>query len=472
MTRSPLGVWLVFALMVLPGLSATVAVGAASAPLALHRPLQTPLEPPNSNLAGAFAFVSNFEDLRMDGWQAIQGAAKVVTNPAYNGEPSLQSKATGMETQIDVASQGFKTGDRFLSFQAEVHVGSGAGWVGLGSGSTAVAVIGVNGNQVWAGGTPSTATRVGTVPSPTVQPAGWVYLSANVYASVSPNGKTTNWYMDVYADRTDQAIRTGVSVPNAGTYTDGWVSTTSRTVDYTNIVVTTYEIPTSIPGYNNMDGYGQGSGLLVQLLPAFTTLSASMTLSDWNVPQTGILSFQINAMNWYGTTRSSCKGFFQLGIDLDPNGNIAPWYVPGVNCVAHYFLNSNNPAISPGFPSPAGTQLTLSITDNPSAGMIDFTIVDRSVHGADRTWFAAIPYAGTEFFGTYTQIEWQPCCSLYPIGDYHFNGTLDHMAVSGGNLSATMPLTSSYMLPFALDMPPSWSINYYIDSVNGYHQVG
>ena len=473
MTRSSIVVWLVFALMALPGLSVTVAAGAeAATPLVLHGPLQTPLAPPGSNLSGAFAFVSNFEDLKMDGWQAIQGSASIVTSPSYNGEPALQSKASGMSAQTDVASQGFVTGDSFLSFQAEMHVGKGTGWIGLGSGSTAVAVIGLHGNQIWAGGNPAAATMIGSVPSPTVQPTGWVYLSANVYAVTSPNGKTTNWYMDVYADRTDQAIATGVSVPGAGTYTDAWISTTSGTVDYTNVVVTTYQIPITIPGYNNMDGYGQGSGLLVKLLPAFTTLSASMTLTSWNIPQTGILSFQINAMNWYGTTRSSCVGFFQLGIDLDPNGNIAPWYVPGVNCFAHYFLNSSNPAVGNGFPSPAGSHLTLSITDNVSAGMIDFLIVDHSVKGADRTWFAAVPYTGTEFYGTYTQMEWQPCCSVYPIQDYYSNTTLDHMAISGGNLTTAMPLGSSYMLPFTLDMPPSWNINYYIDSENGYNQVG
>ncbi len=465
--------WLVCALMVLPGLSFAIPAGSpAATPFALHNPIETPLEPPVSNLAGAFAFVSNFENLQMDGWHAIQGSASIVTKPSYNGEPSLESRATGMSAQTDVASQGFVTGDASLSFQADVHAGKGTGWIGLGSGTTAVAVIGVQGNQIWAGGTPATATMVGTVPSLTAQPAGWVYLSSNVYAVTSSNGKTTNWYMDVYADRTDQPIATGISVPNAGEYAEAWISTTSGTVDYTNIVVSTYEIPTAIPGYNNMDGYGQGSGLLVQLLPAFTTLTASMTLTNWNIPQTGILSFQINAMNWYGTTRSTCVGFFQLGIDLDPNGTIAPWYVPGVNCFAHYFLNSSNPAVGNGFPSPPGTQLTLSITDNVSAGMIDFLILDHSVKGRDQTWFAAIPYTGTEFYGTYTQMEWQPCCSNFPIQDYYSNTTLDHMAISGGNLTSPLALSSSYMLPFALNMPPSWNINYYIDSVNGYNQVG
>ena len=42
-------------------------------------------------------------------------------------------------------------------------------------------------------------------------------------------------------------------------------------------------------------------------------------------------------MNYIGTVDSTCHGFFQLGVDLDPGGYIAPGTVPGTNCVAHYF---------------------------------------------------------------------------------------------------------------------------------------
>jgi hypothetical protein len=55
-----------------------------------------------------------------------------------------------------------------------------------------------------------------------------------------------------------------------------------------------------------------------------------MVLGSWNVPETGILSFQINAINCYGATYYSCVGFFQLGMDIDPDGHIAPWYVEGL----------------------------------------------------------------------------------------------------------------------------------------------
>jgi hypothetical protein len=73
-----------------------------------------------------------------------------------------------------------------------------------------------------------------------------------------------------------------------------------------------------------MEGYGQGSGLVVGLLPAYSNLTAQMNLHSWSVPQNDILSFQINAMNLTGTTVSTCHGFFQLGVDLDPLGRIAP----------------------------------------------------------------------------------------------------------------------------------------------------
>jgi hypothetical protein len=195
-----------------------------------------------------------------------------------------------------------------------------------------------------------------------------------------------------------------------------------------------------------------------------------MTLSSWSVPQTGILSFQINAMNYYGTTRSTCKGFFQLGIDLDPNGTIAPWYVPGVNCFAHYFLPSNNPAVGPGFASPSPTHLSLTIQDQPAMKEIRFQIVDHSVGLSLRYWNATIPYDGTEFFGSYTQIEWQPCCSNYPISEYALNARMYGLTISGGNLSSPEPLGAAYMLPFMLDTPPSWSFTYYDGSSAGYAQ--
>ena len=426
-----------------------------------HAPLQ---RAPAQGTAGAFAFVSNFEDGSLDGWTGLAGSTpSVTTKITYFGEPSLKSSASG-GAQISAASQGFVTGDGFVSFQVALNSGKDAGYFGLAdAGNAFVAVVGVSHGEVWAGGTLASLSDVGPAPAGTVYPAGWVYLSANVY---NTGTKTPNWVMDLYVDRSDMIAAT-LSVPNASNYAEALLETTSGTAYYSDIVVTTYEIPINIPGYNNMEGYGQGSGLLVQLLPAYTKLTAEMTLNSWDVPQDGILSFQINAMNLYGTTRSTCQGFFQLGIDLDSSGTIAPWFVPGKNCFAHYFLPSMNPAVVPGVPSPFGTHLVLTILDDVANNSVVFTIVDTTI---GQTWQASIPYGGTLFYGMYTQIEWQPCCSNFPIEDYQFSGVLYNEAITT-TTGAVQGLSSSYMLPFTLDAPPQWSLTYYQDSILGYDQL-
>ena len=466
--------WVVFGLAIVLSFATFAAVGlgtrpgTSSAPAVLaenlgayHAPLR---RSPAQGTAGAFAFVSNFEDGGLDGWTAVAGSTpSVTTKTTYFGEPSLKSSAAGAP-QISAASEGFVTGGSFVSFQVALNSGRGAGFFGLAdAGHACVAGVGVSNGEGWAGGSLSGRTDEGPVPTGTVYPAGWVYLSANVYNTGS---KTPAWVMDLYVDRSD-GISATLSVPDAASYAEALLETSSGTSYYTDMVVTTYEIPIYIPGYNNMEGYGQGSGLLVQLLPAYTRLTAEMTLNSWDVPQEGILSFQINAMNYYGTTRSSCQGFFQLGIDLDPSGTIAPWYVPGKNCYAHYFLPSMNPAVVPGVPSPFGTHLELTILDDVANKAVVFTIVDTTI---GQTWTASIPYSGTMFYGMYTQIEWQPCCSTFPIEDYAFSGTLYNEAIRTAT-GSVQGLTSTYMLPFTLDAPPQWSLTYYQDATLGYDQL-
>ena len=466
--------WVVGGLALVLCLATFAAVGFAASPAApaastvssesvgtYHAPLK---QSPAQGTAGAFAFVSNFEDGGLDGWTSLAGfSPTVTTRTTYFGEPSLASAARG-GVQISHASAGFVTGDSFVSFQVALNPGKGAGYFGLGdAGHGFVAVVGVSNGEVFAGSALSALSDLGPVPSGTAYPAGWVYLSANVYNAGS---KTPSWVMDVYVDRSD-GIAATVPVSGAANYAEALLETTSGTAYYSDIVVTTYEIPIYLPGYNNMEGYGQGSGLIVQLLPAYTELRAEMTLNSWDVPQDGILSFQINAMNYYGTTRSTCQGFFQLGIDLDTSGTIAPWYVPGKNCFAHYFLPSNNPAVQPGVASPAGTHLVLTIQDDVASKSIVFTIVDTTIA---QTWTASIPYSGTLFYGMYTQIEWQPCCSNYPIAEYAFHGTLYNEAITTST-GVVRGLTSSYMLPFTLDAPPQWSLTVYQDSTLGYTQL-
>ena len=419
---------------------------------------------PASGTGGAFAFVSTFEDIAFDGWTSISGATPTITtHTTYFTEPSLRSTAN-QGHQIDVANQGFVTGQSFVSFQVAMNAARGTGYFAFADASHApLAVVGVSGGTVWAGADMTHLASVGTVPQDTAFPGDWVYLSANVYDRGS---KTPDWVMQLFIDRTD-VVAARVSVPSAGSYAEALLETTSGTVYYSNIVVSTNEIPIYVPGYNNMEGYGQGSGGNVELLPAYTKLSAEMTLNSWDTPQVGILSFQINAMNLYGTTRSSCVGFFQLGIDLDPSGTISPWYVPGKNCFAHFFLPSNNPAVQPGVPSPAGTHLVLTIEDDVANTAIFFTIVDTTI---GRTWEASIPYSGTMFFGMYTQLEWQPCCSNFPIEDYHFSGALynEQIVTADGNVQA---LKADYMLPFTLDAPLAWSLTWYQDATLGYDQI-
>ncbi|HUI86684.1 MAG TPA: hypothetical protein VLY21_05990 [Nitrososphaerales archaeon] len=443
-------------LMFLPSMAAAVSTVPAQAAVPRSAPPAVLPRVASASTKGAFAFVSNFETMTLEGWQSIYGTApEVVASPNYSGEPSLQSTARG-GTQVDFANEGFVAGASSLSFQVAMRVRpNSSGFLGLASSQTDfVAVVGVSGGNVVAGADLGSLVVVEPVPTGTAFPNGWVSIIANVYQS------SGSWVMQVFVDRTDvQAAQ--VSVPNAGSYVGAMIDTRAGTAHYTDIIVSTYQLATLIPGYNNMEGYGQGSGLVVKRLPAYYTLTAKMTLDSWSTPQNSILSFQINAMNSTGTDKSTCRGFFQLGVDLNQNGYISPWYVPGINCVPSYFVGRL------GIPSPSHTRLVLSIVINPSKGQIVFTIVDSST---SQTFSASIPYDGSAFYGAYTQMEFQPCCAKSPISDYALKGQLfDMRIVTAGGQTQTLP--ASYMLPFSLDAPPSWDIAYYQNATSGYSET-
>ncbi|HYM40867.1 MAG TPA: hypothetical protein VEY12_12135, partial [Thermoplasmata archaeon] len=293
-----------------PGLVAAQAVG-------YHPPL---VRAPRIAPAG-FAFVSNFEDGTLDGWTTVSGTATISTTTTYSGEPALQLDAG--KTQSGVVSHALPRENGTLSFQVAIDAGGNSGYLAFVDGtSSVVAVVGVSAGNVVAGADFKATQVIEPVPTGTAYPAGWVYLTGNL-VNVSTKSSVA-WTLQLFVDRTD-VVAANLSVPEAGSTAGSLLETTSGTVFYTNVILTTYGIPTYLPGYNNMMGYGQGSGLVVQLLPAYTTVSAEMVLHSWDTPQTGILSFQINALNLYGTTRSSCVGFYQLGIDLNPDGMIAPW---------------------------------------------------------------------------------------------------------------------------------------------------
>lgn len=400
-----------------------------------------------------FEFVSNFEDLQLDGWQLVSGTQPtVVKSPNYSGEPSLKSLTTGGE-QIETANTGFVPGLDAVSFQAAIHSNSSEeGLIGLATdGDVIVAVMGVDKGSVVAGPSDTDLTNLGAIPSGTAFPSGWVYLIANVVENKS------GWFMSVFADQTASPVGV-IEVPFAGGYGQGQIETFSGPVEYTNIIFSSYQMAIVIPGYNNMEGYGQGSALLVQKLPAYKNLTARMTLNSWSEPQANILSFQINAMNKTGTTQSTCVGFFQLGMDLNPGGKIAPWYVPGVDCEANYFVGGG------GVSTPKDSQLILSILFLSGSHKIKFVIQDTSIK---TTWSQEIPYSGGAFYGAYTQMEFQPCCNNHSINDYTLKGSLFDLTITttGGK---TESLPASYMLPFSLDTPTSWDITYYQNSIAGY----
>ena len=427
-------------------------------------PFHSQLPSPGSLPKRAFAFVSNFEDQKLDGWRVVNGTASVVATPNYQGEPFLQSSGNGSSPQYDQARAGFVRDDRSLSFGVTIRASGGTGYFGLESRSGPVATVGIRNLSIVAGATPATVTTIGSMPRTTSQPTGWVLLIGYVFRTGS--GATASYAMEVYADRTDIPLATRVPVPNAHSYSGAFIETTHGTVDYTNIVVSSYRIGETISGFNPMEGYGQGSGSLVQLLPAFASLSATETLGNWSVPERAVLSFQINAMNYTGTVRSTCSGFFQLGVDLEPKGRIAPWYVPGRSCAPKYF---GHPPSWGGFSSPSGTVLHLAILANLSTHLLDFTLVDTSITGANRTWTSTMAYNGTLFFGSYTQLEFQPT-SKYPISQYFLNGSLDGLRISGGNLTGAVSLRAGYMLPYEIDAPLSWNMNYYDSAPAGYDQ--
>lgn len=421
---------------------------------------------PGASTQGSFAFVSYFNSggtYSDYGWTSNSGTPSISSSVNYFGEPSLLLGGGASAS----TNQNIVTGDQFVSFQFAVNAAQGNGTFSLISSSgDRVASITVHGNTLMAGNDTSNSAAAGSPPANSAYSDGWMYISGNLYNTSSK--KQSSWTMQLFVDQTN-SVFANVSVPLGYSYAGLELASNSGNVYFTNIVFSSYEIPIYLPGYNNMEGYGQGSGLLVSLLHPFTTLHANMILNSWDTPQLGILSFQINAMNYYGATRSSCVGFFQLGVDLNPNGTIAPWYVEGTNCYAHYFIHSNSPLEQPGFSTPMGSMIGLTIQDNPSMKQIFFQIVDYSVTGQNRYWNATMPYSGTEFYATYTQMEFQPVAESQ-ILDYHFSGSLYNMTY--GDSSSTMtPLNSTYMLPFTLDAPQTWSFTYYNEQNLGYGQI-
>ncbi len=416
-----------------------------------------------ASTSGTFAFVSEFTsggNFSTYGWKYFNHEPKLTNKVNFYGEESIMVP----ENSYVYSFENVTPGQNFISFQAAVYsMGSNASISVINSMNQEIASILIFNDQVYAG-YPGHEQYIGNVNS-SIYPSGWNFIIANIQNTSTK--KQLSWTMQVFVDETDK-IFANVSVPLAYSYAGIELSSNNGDSYFTDIIFTSYQIAIYDPGYNPMEGYGQGSGLVVSLLPPFTEIHANMVLNNWSVPESGILSFQINVMNYYGTTRSSGVGFFQLGVDLDPGNHIAPWYVPGKNMIAHYFLNSSSPAVGSGFYSPNGTELSLTIEYLLNQKEILFQIIDSSVSGNLKYWNATIPYNGTEFYGSYTQLEFQPSSS-FPIQDYYFNGSLYNITI--GNGSDQVPLNDSYMLPFELNAPSTWSMTYYGSASNGYKEI-
>ncbi|MEM0134343.1 MAG: hypothetical protein QXU18_03835 [Thermoplasmatales archaeon] len=426
---------------------------------------QNPLVP--AQPFGTFEFLSeftsggNFSDY---GWLMLNGsfAPPIVSSKNYYGEPSLaMSGGTTLYSQ-----KGIVRGDQSLSFQFAINAEDGNGaFIITNASRGGIASISVNGGTVSVGapGTDSAfSANTSTYPSNN----GWMLISGNLFNYRS--GNESSWRLQVFVDNTS-TVFANISAPQGYSYAGIEISSSNGTVYFTNIIFTSYRIPVFLPGYNNMEGYGQGSGALVSLLTPFTILHANFLLYNWSVTRYSTLSFQINAMNLNAAENQTANGFFQLGVDLDPNGKIAPWYVGNDRAIAIYFKNHPSPDFMPGFSTPNGTVLGLTIQYVPLKAEILFQIIDYSVSNQYKYWNVSIPYAGTEFYAAYTQME-TSYMNGSQLNDYRFNGTMFNISY-GSSISSMVPLNSTYMLPFSINAPASWSLTYYSDQTAGYEQV-
>ncbi len=414
---------------------------------------------------GSFEFVSEFssgENFSNYGWlstTSISGSF-ITDQPNYFGEPSL---AVGNGSTL-LSNRNITGGDQSVSFQFAVYARNGSGTFAItnysGEGVLSILVSGTN-ISINALGSSSNIERSISVGS--IVDNGWILVTGNLFVT-----NQTDWTAQLFVGKTI-SVFANISVPFGGSYAGIKLNTSKGVVYFTNIIFTSYRMAVFLPGYNNMEGYGQGSGFLVNLLHPFTVLHSDFNLSNWSVPTYATLSFQMNAMNLSGAENQTANGFFQLGIDLDPNGRIAPWYVGGKYAIATYFKNHPSSDFMPGFTTPNNTALGLTIQYLPSEKLVLFQIVDYTVTGEMRYWNASVPYDGPEFCSAYTQIE-TSSMSASQLSEYRFNGSMSNISY-GSDITNLIPFNNSYMLPFSVDTPSTWSLTYYNDGMSGYRQV-
>lgn len=425
----------------------------------------TPAGPYSPSLKYEFAFVSNFESLSLGPWHKVSGKSpSVVVSPNYSGEPVLKSTASSTSNQSDYATKGIEKSISYIWFQVAIDYSSlsstSKGYFGLGSsGTDFVAVVGVQDGNVVAGGNLSTLQVIEPIPTGTAYPPGWVLISGWIM-----NDFDSSSTMRLFVDRSDVITANSVLIPNVDSYTGALITTTKGTVYYTNIVLQTIQDPSNDPGFTySQMGYGEGSGGNIQYLPFFSNLTAQMTLYNWSVPQNNLLSFQMNAMNMSGAKASTCSGFFQLGVDFNKKGHIAPWYVNGTlggECEAHYFDGFG------GVSSPSPTNLVLSIVWDSASSQVVFKIVDETT---SQTFEQTIPYLGGAFYAVNTQLEFDTAKNS--PSDYKMQGSFFDFQITPVGSASPQYVNSTYMLPYFVNSPPTWDPTFFNNGIFGYNQI-
>lgn len=420
-------------------------------------------------LPHSFAFVSRFTsggNYSDYGWTLLGGVSTILISKSMNyyGEPSLElSNKTNLFTD-----QNITTGGQVTSFQFAINAAFGRGSFSItNSDGHSIASISVSGRNVTISTNKSNSSPTGMMPLTSPPKEGWSLISGNLYNDSNGNG--SDWNLQIFVDNTI-SVFANLSAPLGYSYGGIEISSLAGHIYFTDIVFSSYKMTQFIPGYNNMEGYGQGSGLIAHLLKPFQILHTNIVLDNWSVPRLSSLSFQINALNYSAALNPTAKGFFQLGIDLDPKGRIAPWYVGGKDAIAVYFPTHAQEGVFPGFITPNYTLLGLTIEYIPTEGKIFFQILDYNVSGSARYWNATVAYNGPEFYATYTQLE-TPNMSQSQLTRYHFNGTMTNITY-GSDFSSMSPLGNGYMLPYSINAPTVWSFTYYDGNSAGYHQIG
>lgn len=455
----------VVAVVIITLFSSTVAAGMlknieSPAVIAKHNSLVTKFN-------GGFSFLSEFTsggNYSNYGWKLVRGADVPVISysTTYFGEPSLALTAGTIITTNRNITGGFHN----VSFQYAIRVTGGNGTFKItDSSGISVASITVGGRAVHVTTSPGVAPIVKSIPDSALLPGGWLLVSGNLYQNNT--NVSLPWILQVFLGGTD-SVYGEISTPLGDYYSGVDLSSNNGTVYFTDVIVSNDLIGVNQQGQNSMEGYGQGSGSLVSLLQPFDLIRADVLLNNWTSTLFGVFSIQINVMNYTGAINPTGIGFFQLGVDLDPNGLIAPWHVNGVNEVAVYFLEHVGPADFPGFYTPKGTILQLTIFYNTDAHSILFQIVDEEVNGAGKYWNATIPYSGPSFYAAYTQME-VSAVNVTQTSGFGFSGEVYNISY-GQVLNCLTPFNSSYMVPYFINTPSSWNLGYYNQSISGYSQ--